>query len=96
MSYEAIADLAKDQDFISRLSACLCEESAPKTDDLSTTILRNPSYGAQLFMPLVSAAPGFAVAYEETGQKAITDAMLLSAVQADWDRVSTLLAPPPA
>jgi len=95
MTYENIADLARDQDFANRLGACLASEAAPKTDDLSTLILRSPSNGAQLFMPLVSAAPGFGDAYAETGQKAIDDGMLLSAVQASWDRVAGLLAVPP-
>jgi hypothetical protein len=96
MSYEDIADLAKDPEFADRLGACLCSESAPKDDELSTVILRSPTYGTQLFMPLVSAAPGFADAYAAGSQKAIDDGMLLSAVQSSWDRVGTLLAPPPA
>lgn len=93
MSYADIAALTKDAEFSDRLGAALCSEAAPKSDELSEQILRSPVYGTQLFMPLVSAAPGFASAYASGGQEAIDDGMILSAVQASWDRVAGLLPP---
>ena len=96
MTYSAISDLSKDPDFNARLRACLSSEAAPKTDDLSNQILRSPDFGVQLFMPLVSAAPGFADAYTAGNQGSIDDGMMLSAVQASWDRVAGLLPPAPA
>lgn len=93
MTYAQTAALAADQDFTHRLAACLTTEAAPKSDELSDTILRSPLYGAQLFMPMVSSAPGFADAYAGGGQEAIDDAMILSAVQASWDRAADLTTP---
>ncbi len=94
MSYSDAAALAKEPAFGDRLGACLCSEAAGIDDELATTILRSPTYGVQLFMPLVSSAPGFADAFDEGGQESIDDGMILSAVQASWARVATLLAPP--
>jgi hypothetical protein len=91
MTYAQTADLAADQEFARRLAAALSTEAGPKSDELSDQILRSPAYGTQLFMPLVSSAPGFADAYGSGGQEAITDPMILSAVQASWDRVAGLL-----
>jgi hypothetical protein len=96
MTYAQTADLASDTEFNRRLSACLTTEAVPKTDELSDQILRAPTYGAQLFSPIVSAAPGFADAYGAGGQEAIEDGMILSAVQASWDRVAGLLPDEPA
>lgn len=94
MSYADIAALSNDAEFRSRLTACLTSESALKTDELSNVILKSPQYGAQLFMPLVAAAPGFADKFAADGQESIVDGDILSAVQASWERVATLLATP--
>ena len=91
MTYTQTAALAADPDFQRRLAACLTIESVPKSDPLSDQVLQSPQYGAQLFMPVVSSAPGFADAYGSGGQESITDPMVLSAVQAGWDRVAGLL-----
>lgn len=96
MTYAQTADLAADQEFARRLGAALTTEAVPKTDALSDQILQSPSYGAQLFTPIVSAAPGFTDAYAAGGQEAIDDPMILSAVQASWERVASLLPEAPA
>jgi len=39
--------------------------------------------------------PGFDTAYAGGGQGAITDGMLLSAIQANWAHVEAVYVPPP-
>lgn len=91
MSYEDVANLAKDQDFSARLAAGLTTEAMGKVEDpLGDLILKNPPVGASMFIPLVSSAPGFGDAYASGGQLAITDGMMLAAIQAAWPRVSNL------
>lgn len=91
MGYQDVADLATDANFRARLAACLASESVGKTGDgLADLILRNPSSGANMFMPLVSSAPGFGDKYATGGQEAVTDGDLLSAVQASWAKVTAL------
>jgi hypothetical protein len=46
-----------------------------------------------MFMPLVSAAPGFDDKYLTDGQLAISDNEMLSAIQANWQRVFDLYEP---
>lgn len=93
MSYADSAALSRDADFADRAQACLNTEAQGKPDGdvLAPVILRSASgYGASLFMPFLSTAPGFADAYAAGGQAAIDDSMLLSAVQANWDAVAAL------
>ena len=91
MSYEDVANLAKDGDFASRLAAGLTNEAVLKTGDaLADVILKNPPLGASMFIPLVSSAPGFGAKYATGGQESITDGDLLSAMQAFWPRVTEL------
>jgi hypothetical protein len=100
VSYADEAALAVDEAFTGRLAAALCSEaqvingSDPGGDQLSVTILRNPSHGTAMFLPFVSTAPGFGDAYAAGGQEAVTDGMLLSAVQATWSAVSAVNTPP--
>jgi hypothetical protein len=91
MTYQDTAALGADPEYQQRLSACLTTESLGKTDDLSDQILRSAAYGVATFGPVVASAPGFGDKYAGGGQAAVTDADLLSAVQASWDRVAALL-----
>ena len=95
MSYADEAALATDAAFTSRLNACLCEEAQTKPEDdvLAPVVLRSPQYGGGLFMPFVSTAPGFGEAYANDPD-GITDAMLLSAVQAAWPKVAAIYHDP--
>lgn len=89
MSYAASAALFQDQEFIGRLSACLCTEAQAKpTEDISQLILSDTVSGTWRFMPYITTAPGFADAYEAGGQESITDGMLLAAVQSVWSSVA--------
>lgn len=96
MSYQDQAHLAQDNMFAQRLEAALVKESVPKVDDfLADTVLRGPTAGAQMFMPLVASAPGFDGMYATGGQTAISDLDILSAIQANWARVADLWQPAP-
>lgn len=91
MGYQDTANLATDNDFRARLAACLSGEAMGKVGDgLADLILKNPSSAANMFMPLVSASPGFGDKYAAGGQDQITDGDLLSSVQANWARVAAL------
>jgi hypothetical protein len=93
MSYEDVANLAADAEFGRRIGAALTTESVVKTDDaLADAILKNPALSVQMFMPLVSSAPGFGAAFAAGGQESITDGQILSAVQSSWGRVAELYA----
>lgn len=96
MSYADIADLAADPEFRRRLGAGLAQESATKVpgDDLAELVMRNPELGVIAFVPFVSVAPGFADAYAAGGIEAITDPMLLSAMQASWSKVASIYPAP--
>lgn len=90
MSYADQAALAADFAFQQRLAAALASESKPKTDDLAQQILRNPMFGQQMFMPFIASEPGFDT---PEGSSGIDDAQMLSAIQANWDRVAALYPP---
>jgi len=94
MAFKDVAALATDRDFAARLAAGLAKEGLAKAPDyLVDQILKNPSAGAAMFMPLVSAAPGFDDKYLTDGQLAISDNEMLSAIQANWQRVFDLYEP---
>lgn len=91
MTYQDAADLARDPIFGQRLGAALAKEAVGKPADyLVDIILKNPDVGSAYFMPFVASAPGFDQTYDQGGQGLITDAELLSAVQANWQRVYDL------
>jgi hypothetical protein len=99
MSYLDQANLADDATFQRRLAAALANESAAKADDdLADLVLRSPTQGANMFMPVIAAAPGFAGQFATDGQEAIDDGELLSAIQANWSRIAGLypMTPPVA
>jgi hypothetical protein len=90
VAYLDQSNLSYDTEFNQRLVAALNSESAVKpADPVADAVLRGQ--GQQLFMPLVSAAPGFADTYAAGGSAAIQDGELLAAVQAAWPRVAALL-----
>jgi hypothetical protein len=93
MSYADSAALSKDLEFRDRLSSCLSTEAQPKDDHLATLVLQAPSRGIDMFMPFISTAPGFDVAYGAGGSASIDDGMILSAVQAAWPSVAEIYPP---
>lgn len=92
MTFADTAALAADGEFRARLGACLTTEALGKTGDpLADLIIKNQSFwGIALFADTVAAAPGFGDKYAAGGQSAISDGDMLSAVQADWDRIAAL------
>lgn len=92
MSYSAQAQLSVDPDFVARCSACAAVE---------IPIIYDAETWTKTYIWRLSAAPGFADAYEyainsdnpEPGKDpaVITDGMILGAVQALY----TALNPPP-
>lgn len=91
MPYADRATLATDPAFIGRLNACVTNEAMPKAqagDAFSERLMSSYGWGATIFMPWVSSAPGF-----DIDQENITDGMLLSAVQASWETVQNLNNP---
>jgi hypothetical protein len=97
MTLADTAALATDQEYLARLAACVTTEALGKpSDPFVDQLIRNgPQYGAVIFGPTVASAPGFGDAYATGGQEAVTDGMLLSAVQASWDRLSAVFVPTP-
>jgi hypothetical protein len=94
MAYTDVAALTADQEFNARLAAAATTEALGRADPLSDLVLKNPPpYVAGLFGPTVAASPGFGDKYAGGGQEAVTDGDLLSAVQANWARLSGLYAP---
>ena len=84
-----------DTSFQQRLAAGLAKEAKGKgTTDLPALILRNPAEGARVFMPFIASEPGFDTAYASGGQEMVTDQMLLSGMQANWNTVSNVYFPP--
>ena len=103
MSYEAQSALAADGDYRSRLTACLVEQATihledpatpPADEQLSRSVIMNPTQGQELFAPVVAAAPGMADAFADGGSVAVTDGMLLAAVQSVWPFLAGLFLPP--
>jgi hypothetical protein len=96
MTYLDQANLADDTVFRRRLSAALVSESVLKSGDfVADSVLRSPTNGANMFMPLIAAAPGFGGAYAAGGQESINDNQILAAMQANWARVTALYEPSP-
>jgi hypothetical protein len=90
MAYLDQSNLTFDTEFNQRLGAGLNSEAALKpSDDVADAVLLGR--GVQLFMPLVSAAPGFADKFAEGGSASITDPEILSAIQSAWPRVAALI-----
>lgn len=85
MSYADQAALASDPEFQARLTAAVVKEAKGKNDQLAAEALKNPVWGQQMFGPFIVSEPGFDTA---GGQVSIDDAMILSAIQANWNRVA--------
>ena len=94
MTYLDQSSLANDGEFAGRLGAVRKSEASlkPATDAVADWVLTRG--GVQLFMPLLSASPGFAGMYAAGGSDEILDPETLSAVQANGDRVADLIATP--
>jgi hypothetical protein len=86
--YADRAALIADPTFMGRLNACVANEAMPKTTPFADQILRAWGYGGQVFGPLVISLPGF-----DVPEGSVTDGMLLSGVQATWDRAEALSTP---
>ena len=89
MSYADQADLSQDVEFRDRVTWSLYDESK-RGGGLADRVLTVPQFGLQAFLPFVVTAPGFGDTYALHGQAGITDADLLSAVQANWAAVEAL------
>jgi hypothetical protein len=102
MSYQAQADLAADAGFTRRVDACAVEQADVFKDDarpafvaLAEGVMRGDPDMIFTFVRLVAAAPGLADT-ATTGQggtidqSTVTDADILSAVQANWEVVAGL------
>jgi hypothetical protein len=98
MSYRSIDALANDALFSGRVRACTVEQSEhfahderPAIVTLARDIIRGEPVITSTFIRLVSAAPGIATkAGEPPDQSRVTDADILSAVQAFWPVVADL------
>jgi hypothetical protein len=95
MTYLDQANLSTDADFERRLAAAVASEAKPKDSNFANHILASPAEGSRMFMPFIASEPGFADAYASGGQADISDGMILSALQANWDRVELVYFPPP-
>jgi hypothetical protein len=91
MGYHDIATIVGDSDFTNRITACCTEQAAVFVNDqrpdyvaLADAIIAEAG-NATWFYWLVSAAPGFG---DAGSPAAITDPMILSAVQALWPTVA--------
>lgn len=90
MTFLDQSNLAFDGEFNQRLVSALNSEAAVKPNDpVADAVLLGR--GFQLFVPLVSAAPGFADKFSAGGSASIEDGEILSAVQAAWPRVAALI-----
>jgi hypothetical protein len=102
MSYQSQWNLNYDKDFDARSRACTIEQALSFTNSadvsfkaLADSLLRsdNPQI-ANTFVTIVAGSPGFADASDDgeggVNSDAITDAMLVSAVQAQWPSVAAL------
>lgn len=94
MSYQAQAELAADQQFAQRITACTSEQAQAFSSDpdaavasLAERILADAGLGLSWFLWPVATAPGFG---DAGGQGAITDPQLLAAVQALWPTVAAV------
>lgn len=94
MPYIDVSRLVGDQDFTNRITACCTEQAAVFINDqrpewvaLAEAIIADAAAAAWFYW-LVAAAPGFGDAFAGGGSEAITDQMLLSAVQALWPTVA--------
>jgi hypothetical protein len=87
MAYADRANLITDQTFMGRLNAAIANEAMtkPAPDAFADQILRAWGYGGQVFGPLVISLPGF-----DVPEASVTDGMILSGVQATWDRAEQL------
>lgn len=95
MTFADTAALAADDDYRNRLAACVFTESLGKPGDAfaDQIIRQGPTWAASYFGPTVASSPGFGDKYATGGAAAITDADLLSAVQATWDRIAAVNTP---
>jgi len=94
VSYQTQANLAADQNFQQRLTACTSEQAGAFDDDpdpanasLADRILADATLGLSYFIWPVATAPGFGDAAD---QEAISDGQLLAAVQALWPTVAAI------
>lgn len=92
MSFVNQAALVADQAFQSRGAACVFQQAEIFKDDgradiaaLALRHLQIPVEIGNVWPAFLAAAPGFA---DQADSSAITDAQILSAVQADWPTVA--------
>jgi hypothetical protein len=101
MSYTSTAALIVDEGFVDRVEVCAVEQAKVMVNDqtvsgsdrtLAIEILASMVNGARL-VPIVATEPSFSDLYDEGGQEAISDGMILSAVQQRWSLAALPFVP---
>lgn len=98
MTFQSQADLAQDQNFQERVTACCIEQALIFKDDsrfafymLSRQYIQMPTSTVQM-ITLVSVAPNFK---DTVDQDTIQDNDILASVQANWSVLGSILYPEP-
>jgi hypothetical protein len=103
MSYAATAELIADETFIARVEVCGMEQAKVTVTDstadgrdvsLAIEIIANIDNAGRL-VPIVATEPSFSELFETGGQAAISDGMILSAVQQNWHTAALPFVPSP-
>lgn len=97
MTYQTRADLAQDESFRERVTACATEQALVFKDDgrpdmaaLANAVIVNPINATGL-VPLVASAPNFV---DVDDPSTVADGDILAAVQAVWPVYAGVLYPP--
>jgi hypothetical protein len=107
MGYADMGALAADPAFVGRVTACAVEQAKviaddagadPADKDFALRVVGSPAVGGERLVPLLAVEPSFADLFGESGEAAISDGMVLAAIQANWHLAATALVlpmPPP-
>lgn len=101
MSYQSIAQLTKDPDFIDRSNACATQQADIYKDDanpefaaLAGEVVKGSAGPLATFVRMAAAGPGVGdrvdVGDGTIDQTLVTDADLLALTQANWPEVAKL------
>ena len=94
MSYDTQAKLAQDPVFQSRVKACCTQQGYATEDELGSAILRGDPGTLNAFYNVAASSPGFSESVDvgdgTIDQSQVTDAELLSTVQASWATIAGL------
>jgi hypothetical protein len=101
VSYQSIAQLAQDGDFVARSNACATEQAGIYKDDarpefvrVAEGVLKGSAGPLNAFVRMAAAGPGVGdkvdVGGDKIDQSLVTDADLLALTQANWQTVAVL------